>query len=541
MLTQNFIVDFLAKPVKQPNEVPKRAGLDKGSFPQFKETLNSAIDKTYSKENRRSFLAEGKNRAQSDEGVRQGSKIRSFKDAVRINEEKKVQKEESIKLQDSSDNAIDKIQKKDNKVDVKETKVKDRVMEESLAKVLGISTEELKSILASLNIQPGDLTDELKVEEIAKKISGFLGLGPDEERTLSEIISITQKEVESSIENFKENSKENFKTAFQNAKSAAKNEDTKDWVKLQGVDVEVAVKEAPGKKELGLKISTVLNELTHKLIKEPDSVISQVTETAQKVLADNIETMDDYNTETTGAADISEEEILNVKNDSVKEKGDKTAFQDNTSGEEKSDNERKQPEKLESLTASKVETSELKPGENKDTQFSSVLNASDKRVTQTGETVQVEKQIPVTKKEIVAQVVEKAKVVISGDKSEMVMDLKPDHLGKLALKVVTERGIVIAKFVAESEQVKAALEANMDTLKESLEKQGFSIQGFSVSVGQDKDRGYNRNSHLSGEINKSGAKDKVLASGTVNTVNLEEVHKRVNPYNAGDSSIDITA
>ena len=64
-------------------------------------------------------------------------------------------------------------------------------------------------------------------------------------------------------------------------------------------------------------------------------------------------------------------------------------------------------------------------------------------------------------------------MLLSGEKSEMVIDLKPDHLGKLALKIATERGIVVAKFIAENEQVKAALESNMNMLKESLEKQGF--------------------------------------------------------------------
>jgi len=68
-------------------------------------------------------------------------------------------------------------------------------------------------------------------------------------------------------------------------------------------------------------------------------------------------------------------------------------------------------------------------------------------------------------------------VVLSGDKSEMVIDLKPEHLGKLELKCY-RRGMVVAKFVAENEQVKAALESNMNMLKESLEKQGFLVEGL---------------------------------------------------------------
>jgi len=78
----------------------------------------------------------------------------------------------------------------------------------------------------------------------------------------------------------------------------------------------------------------------------------------------------------------------------------------------------------------------------------------------------------------------------------MVIDLKPEHLGKLELKIVTERGMVVAKFVAENEQVKAALESNMNMLKESLEKQGFLVEGFSVTVGDNKRRENSRDKRI---------------------------------------------
>lgn len=91
----------------------------------------------------------------------------------------------------------------------------------------------------------------------------------------------------------------------------------------------------------------------------------------------------------------------------------------------------------------------------------------------------------IVKSEFLNHVVERAKVILSPEKSEMVIDLKPDTLGKLSLKIVTERDVVMAKFTADNQQVKEILESNMEFLKDSLEKQGFNVQGFSVSVGKD--------------------------------------------------------
>ena len=58
-----------------------------------------------------------------------------------------------------------------------------------------------------------------------------------------------------------------------------------------------------------------------------------------------------------------------------------------------------------------------------------VTNQSKKSKTLVHVVAKVQKEVPVTKNEIINQVVEKAKVTLTGDKSEMSMDLKPDNLG----------------------------------------------------------------------------------------------------------------
>ncbi|QEK12274.1 hypothetical protein FQB35_07725 [Crassaminicella thermophila] len=86
---------------------------------------------------------------------------------------------------------------------------------------------------------------------------------------------------------------------------------------------------------------------------------------------------------------------------------------------------------------------------------------------------------------ILGQVVEKAQVLIGDRASEMTLQLKPDHLGKLSMKIVVERGIVVANIVAENQAVKEVLESNFNLLKDALNEKGFGIQELNVSVGQD--------------------------------------------------------
>lgn len=83
------------------------------------------------------------------------------------------------------------------------------------------------------------------------------------------------------------------------------------------------------------------------------------------------------------------------------------------------------------------------------------------------------------------QVLEGTKASISDDVSEMVIKLKPDNLGKLSMKIVLERGLVIARFDVESQIVKQAIESNLEDLRNALSDKGFEVKEFDVSVNKD--------------------------------------------------------
>lgn len=84
--------------------------------------------------------------------------------------------------------------------------------------------------------------------------------------------------------------------------------------------------------------------------------------------------------------------------------------------------------------------------------------------------------------DVLDQVTEKLEVSLFDNKSEMVIKLKPNDLGRVTVKISIENGVMNAKFLADSIKVKEALESNMNNLKESLKDQGLNVQDLNVSV-----------------------------------------------------------
>lgn len=137
------------------------------------------------------------------------------------------------------------------------------------------------------------------------------------------------------------------------------------------------------------------------------------------------------------------------------------------------------------------------------------------------------------------QIIDNVKFILKDGKSEMTMLLKPENLGKLSFEMVSERGLMVAKFAVESQQVKEIIEASLPALKDALESKGLNIEGFSVSVNdnnqkQDSFNQFNRNKK---GLQKHGNK----ASGLSASINYSEKINIVNPYLISESSVDFSA
>ncbi len=89
--------------------------------------------------------------------------------------------------------------------------------------------------------------------------------------------------------------------------------------------------------------------------------------------------------------------------------------------------------------------------------------------------------------EILGQIVQKAKIIVTTGITKVQIQLKPEHMGKLILSVSTENGLVTARFNAETHQVKGIIESNLNALRDALTEQGIKVDQLTVSVGPEKD------------------------------------------------------
>ncbi|WP_432665054.1 flagellar hook-length control protein FliK [Wukongibacter baidiensis] len=123
-----------------------------------------------------------------------------------------------------------------------------------------------------------------------------------------------------------------------------------------------------------------------------------------------------------------------------------------------------------------------------------------------------------TDMKIFNQIIEGAKINISEDVSEMLIKMKPDNLGKLSMKIVVDRGMLVARFEVESQIVKETIESNLEDLRNALKDKGFEIQQFDVSVNKDSEHSENYFSYFNkGKSKKMSIKSEVFANDTYST------------------------
>lgn len=102
-----------------------------------------------------------------------------------------------------------------------------------------------------------------------------------------------------------------------------------------------------------------------------------------------------------------------------------------------------------------------------------------------GDDVQVEFErvdVAAQIREIADQILEKVRVVISPTKTSMEITLTPESLGKVSLNIISQHGAMTARFTAQTELARQAIESQLVTLRENLEKQGLKVDAIEVTV-----------------------------------------------------------
>ncbi|WP_371371257.1 flagellar hook-length control protein FliK [Sporomusa aerivorans] len=118
--------------------------------------------------------------------------------------------------------------------------------------------------------------------------------------------------------------------------------------------------------------------------------------------------------------------------------------------------------------------------------------------------------------QIADQIIEQTKVITKQQNTEMVIRLKPEHLGELTLKVAVENGVVSASFHSNNAEVRNIIESSLPQLKQELSNTGLKVDNVSVYAGlsqflpnHDQDR--NSRQQFAKFTNKKSAEDFVEA------------------------------
>jgi flagellar hook-length control protein FliK len=84
---------------------------------------------------------------------------------------------------------------------------------------------------------------------------------------------------------------------------------------------------------------------------------------------------------------------------------------------------------------------------------------------------------------ITSQIVDQARLVAGNKNTEMIIQLKPEHLGELTFKVSVENGVVSASFHSNNAEVRSMIETSLYQLKQEMSNQGLKIDNVGVYAG----------------------------------------------------------
>jgi flagellar hook-length control protein FliK len=91
--------------------------------------------------------------------------------------------------------------------------------------------------------------------------------------------------------------------------------------------------------------------------------------------------------------------------------------------------------------------------------------------------------------EVIRQISEKLSNAVRTGANEIRLTLRPEALGEVRMSLRVQGDMVFAKMQVESKQVKALVESNMQSLKDSLGRQNLEFGAIDVEVGADSDSG----------------------------------------------------
>lgn len=435
-LTSMFLNQLTNKPINSMSTTNRASN-------GFNDVLVRAESKTYNVKDDNKNYKSPNNTKDKNFNNRQVDKYKN----------KQVGDNDNIKLDNKKDAYTNKIEKEtvsgsESVKDEEKIIVVDEKILNQLSEILGISTDKIMEILSSLSLSISMLQEP---ENLIKFLQSSFN-------------------VENPIQLL---SMDNIKDVMKNITDIAKSINYTDVIsidenmadKLNNILEENKLKDVTllGAKDDSIKqkISNLLEELNGS-IKESSENISVTNNVKVNLNEDN------------SKLSKNTEELVNIEEiRDIKVSNQETGYYQGNQQNNKNSNENL-------LLGEKVLESVVKQSDNQEIFSISEVNSNTKVFNASLPKTQVLKNINTS--DVIAQIMEKLKVSVKPDLSEVKILLRPEQLGEVSLKIATQNGIITAQFIAESQKVKEIIESNFNQLRDMLSEQGVDVGALEVNV-----------------------------------------------------------
>ena len=232
--------------------------------------------------------------------------------------------------------------------------------------------------------------------------------------------------------------------------------------------------------ETAVKVPMVAENIAPTTVNKSNDVVkNNIVASTDSVVTSTVASQDKINTNNKNIAGTKDNQIKNI--DTVDSQAIAVNPQVKPQGQNQSSAQSKQSFSgmMEQLTPTVQKSETISSNDI----FAHNLEVSNKAVNTSG-VEQVEKQLTTTEKmDIPNQIIQQTKVIKGIEDTQMVIKLKPEHLGELTLKFVLDKGAVSASFHSDNQQVRNIIESSLVQLKQELADQGIKISHMGVYAG----------------------------------------------------------
>lgn len=312
------------------------------------------------------------------------------------------------------------------------------LLDENFLSVMETLKSLTEGLMKELNVDMNDLQELVAEMELVQ--------------TNTEVPTDFQKVLNNTFENA-----ENFQTTVETAENATTAGETTSDVQVSEQKVEVA------EENVEHRVEVVEENVEQKVVteeQEPQETTEEQNVVDKTATEDAVEVVEEQSEDT---SEIKvEKQVTDAEDTTVEHQMTEESFSRNTEQNSEGNrflNQNANENLVTTQTTMNLSQSVEAP---QMTQFSSYLSA---------DTVQ-----------IMEQIVQQMRVTISNEITTMEMQMNPENLGKVYVNISSEEGVVNAQFHATNEVVKEALEAQVATLRESLNQAGVKVDAIEVTI-----------------------------------------------------------